>query len=402
MLENMSDYTRQAIKLSKRITALAGSVLVGPIELLTAILEVPTSRARQVLSACGQEPDRLIEQLKTDHSGTRPVEDIAQVRFAPEVMAAVEIATLTARRLGHPTVGTDHLLLALLQLRGADGRPLPIGVNLNLEELERLVRETPGHEPRSTRTTISQRKLRRYLVELDPAGRDVLLHAYNNAVRYHNAFIDIEHLLLALIQVHEEKGLDIPGLRWEQVDIPEARSRIQEKFETVQESGTSDVKLTLRARKVLELARQEAYLANEKLAGPKHILLGMLGFEKGFVGEVLHTDLAIIRGKVLEQILKPCTEPPTPDSLPAIDLRSYRLPFELMATIPVEVMRRFRFVPLHRRKNIITVAAASIPDPQGTTLSELEQALGLSVRFVLASPADIDRVIRATEERQQL
>jgi len=64
-------------------------------------------------------------------------------------------------------------------------------------------------------------------------------------------------------------------------------------------------------------------------------------------------------------------------SLPLEDLSEYRMDPELFRQIPIEVMLRYQFVPMHRQGDVVVIAMA---DPSNVfALDEVELALGSPV-----------------------
>jgi ATP-dependent Clp protease ATP-binding subunit ClpA len=394
VVENLSDNARRVLLAAKKIAAGAGSEYVGLEHLLQALLELPGSKAVSLLEGCGADPGSLLERLRQAHAGGEPLASAIGVRHGPSVRAAVEIASLAARRLGHPTTGVDHLLLALLQMRDGEANPWLADLGVELKAFEARLTADRQVDGQTESRTPPQGALRRLLPRLDPLARALLRHAHDNAVVFQNGFVDIEHLLLGLFDLLEQQELRIPGVDWGALDLDAIRERIRQRLESVQETGSGDVQLTVRAQKALELAMQEAFLLGEKLVSPSHVLLGILGFEKGFAGEILRTDLARVRGLIIEQTQLQVEGPePADTTYPRISLRRYRLSAELASILPPQLACKYRMIPLHRHGGVLTVALGAAPQRRESLARDVHYLTGLELRFILAEPEEVKRLV---------
>ena len=143
--------------------------------------------------------------------------------FTPEARRTVRLAQDQARALRHPAVGTEHLLLGLLEEGGNDAARLLAARGITLPDLrERLI--GPAEDG------------------LDP---DAL------------ASLGID---LARVRAAAEADLG-PGA----LDL-KAAGRLK----------TGHLPLTKRARRVIELAVRSAQESRQAAVGPGHLLLGLL------------------------------------------------------------------------------------------------------------------------------
>ena len=132
--------------------------------------------------------------------------------------------------------------------------------------------------------------------------RKVLALAREEAARLHHEYVGTEHILLGLIR--EGQGIAATTLQNLDVELDE----IQEKVESTVKQGKAplttgpDLPYTSRAKKVLELAMSEARALNHSYVGTEHLLLGLLGEEKGIAAQVIASfgvTLNKARGEVL-------------------------------------------------------------------------------------------------------
>ena len=118
-------------------------------------------------------------------------------------------------------------------------------------------------------------------------ARKVVLYAREEAARLNYDFIGTEHLLLGLLR--EGASIGVIVLRRLEVDISLLRDEIR-KF-IIQDGDRPhidhDIQLTPRAKRVLELAMDEAGRMGHNFVGTEHILLGLLREGEGIASRVL-------------------------------------------------------------------------------------------------------------------
>jgi ATP-dependent Clp protease ATP-binding subunit ClpC len=117
-------------------------------------------------------------------------------------------------------------------------------------------------------------------------GRKVIIYAKEEAEKRQNDYLGTEHLLLAVLK--EEDGLPVAILKRMGITPEEIRLEIERNLP----QGTNimtfgDIPFTPRAKKVLELAVEEARLLGHNYIGSEHILLGLIREEEGIGGKIL-------------------------------------------------------------------------------------------------------------------
>lgn len=119
-------------------------------------------------------------------------------------------------------------------------------------------------------------------------GRRVIIFAREEAEKRNNDYLGTEHLLLALLR--EEDGLPVLILKKMGLSIEEIRMEVERTLPV----GTNvltfgEIPFTPRAKKVLELAIEEARLLGHNYIGSEHLLLGILREEEGIAGKILRS-----------------------------------------------------------------------------------------------------------------
>jgi ATP-dependent Clp protease ATP-binding subunit ClpC len=117
-------------------------------------------------------------------------------------------------------------------------------------------------------------------------GRKVIIFAKEEAEKRQNDYLGTEHLLLALLR--EEDGLPVAILKKMGLAIEELRMEIERNLPAGMNLLTfGDIPFTPRAKKVLELAVEEARLLGHNYIGSEHLLLGLVREDEGIAGKIL-------------------------------------------------------------------------------------------------------------------
>ena len=118
-------------------------------------------------------------------------------------------------------------------------------------------------------------------------ARRVLSLAQEEAQRFNHNYIGTEHILLGLVR--ETDGVAAKVLATLGVDLPKVRSAIEFIIGRGERPVTGDIGLTPRAKKVIELAVDEARRLSHSYIGTEHILIGLMREGEGVPAEVLES-----------------------------------------------------------------------------------------------------------------
>jgi len=116
-------------------------------------------------------------------------------------------------------------------------------------------------------------------------------------------YVGTEHLLLGLI--HEGEGIAAKALLSLGIDLLAVHNRLESILGPVDESEEDTFSYTPRAKRVMELAINEAQSLGHNYIGTEHILLGLLRENEGIAAKVLVSlgaDLDIVRDTVLDML----------------------------------------------------------------------------------------------------
>ncbi|HDM37572.1 MAG TPA: NDP-hexose 4-ketoreductase, partial [Candidatus Omnitrophica bacterium] len=133
-------------------------------------------------------------------------------------------------------------------------------------------------------------------------ARKVVLLAKGEAKRFNHDYIGTEHILLGLLK--EGKGVAAAVLK----NLGLSLNKIRLEIEKLVKQGPptkieGDVPFTPRAKKVMELAMEEARALGHNYIGTEHLLLGLIAEGEGVASQVLLNlglDLDRVRKEVME------------------------------------------------------------------------------------------------------
>ncbi|MCK6460456.1 MAG: hypothetical protein L6Q95_11245, partial [Planctomycetes bacterium] len=291
---------RRMLELALEEASGLGHDYIGTEHLLLGLIREGDGIAAQALHRLGlslEEARHGVQELLG--ATTWMVDGLSDVpsgfdRFTDSARKAMGRCWQEARRLGHHFIGTEHLLLGLLDdddVAGCVLRAMRVDLARAREEVKRRMRD--GGEP------IPERQL-----PFTPGVKVVVGLAFDEA---RSGPIGTEHLLLGLIR--EEEGIAAQVLAVLGVRLERVRKELLDIFGPKGEApGPGDALLTGRARKAMALAREEAERLRHDGIGPEHILLGIVGEEAEIGGELSKLLLRAVRTEV-GKLVTPGTRP---------------------------------------------------------------------------------------------
>jgi len=288
--------------------------------LVRADIEGPAGRA---LARLGVTLDRVRTALEfIVGRGDAPVAP-SDITISPRTRKVLELARDEAHRLGHPKVGAAELLIGLVR----EGEGIASGILESLGCTLQGVRQAvmsemgtglrspapgtppPQPGPAPARTYRSHGPFDRFN---DRAKRTLAL-AQDEAIRFNHNYIGPEHLLLALIR--EGEGVAARVLSGLGIPLSKVRGEV-ERIIGRGESTTSpsEITLTPRTKKVIELAIDESQKLGHHDVRTEHLLLGLIRDETSMACEILKSQgakLETIRLHVIAMLSDPHPRPTT-------------------------------------------------------------------------------------------
>ena len=132
-------------------------------------------------------------------------------------------------------------------------------------------------------------------------ARKVMNYAKEEALRCNHEYIGTEHILLGLVK--EGSGVAASVLRNLDIDIKKIRLEVEKMVQSGADlKSIGQLPLTPRAKKVIDLAAEEAKSLGHNYIGTEHILLGLLREQEGVAARVL-LNLGLKLDEVREEVL---------------------------------------------------------------------------------------------------
>src|SRR5215204_5830718 len=156
-------------------------------------------------------------------------------------------------------------------------------------------------------------------------ARKVLTLAQDEAQRFNHNYIGTEHLLLGLVR--EGEGVAARVLENMNVELAKVRTAVEFIIGRGDRPVVGDVGLTPRAKRVIELAIDEARRLGHNYIGTEHLLLGLVREGEGIAAGVLES-LGVNLDKVRHQVIHvlsqssstaPAQETKRPSKTPTLD-----------------------------------------------------------------------------------
>ena len=139
-------------------------------------------------------------------------------------------------------------------------------------------------------------------------ARKVLTLAQEEAQRFNHNYIGTEHILLGLVR--EGDGVAAKVLGNMGVQLPRVRSAVEFIIGRGESMIMGEIGLTPRAKKVIELAVDEARRLNHHYIGTEHLLLGLVREGEGIAAGVLESlgvNLEKVRAQVMQVVSQSAT-----------------------------------------------------------------------------------------------
>ena len=118
-------------------------------------------------------------------------------------------------------------------------------------------------------------------------ARRVLSLAQEEAQRFNHNYIGTEHILLGLVRENEGTAAKVLGGLG--IELNKIRSAVEFIIGKGDTAASGEIGLTPRAKKVIELAVDEARRLNHHYIGTEHLLIGLMREGEGVAAGVLES-----------------------------------------------------------------------------------------------------------------
>jgi hypothetical protein len=123
-----TDRAKNVVMASQEEARAAGNDEIGPVHLTLALLTEPDALAAKALVAQGSSLDSIREHLtETLPPAVGEVPDL--IPYDAGAKKVLELTYREALRLGHNYIGTEHILLSVLETEGGSGTLAGLGVD---------------------------------------------------------------------------------------------------------------------------------------------------------------------------------------------------------------------------------------------------------------------------------
>src|SRR5215472_106218 len=185
-------------------------------------------------------------------------------RFTDRARRAVVQAQEEARMLNHNYIGTEHILLGLIHESDGVAAKALESLGIRLDAVRQQVEEIIGRGPQAPSAHIP----------FTPRAKKALELSLRESLQLGHNYIGTEHILLGLIR--EGDGVAAKVLSNLGVELNKVRSAVEFIIGRGDRIVLGDIGLTPRAKKVIELAVDEARRLNHHYIGTEHLLLGLV------------------------------------------------------------------------------------------------------------------------------
>ncbi len=129
-----------------------------------------------------------------------------------------------------------------------------------------------------------------------------------------------------------------------------------------------------------ELLIERGFLTQEQLQEA----LRVQKESKKLIGEIL-----LELGYVSEEEVMICLT--TQYGLPYLPLESYEINDEVISSVPADLVKKYRFIPIDRIGDMVTIASSNILAEEA--LTQIESTIGVKVEYFVTTPTALRKAI---------
>jgi len=325
--EDFDDSGKRVIAIAQDEAVRLNHNYIGTEHLLAAVVRADTDGpAGRALARLGVSLDKVRTALEfIIGKGDAPVVRDS-ITISPRSQTVLALARDEAHRMGRAKVGATEILLALVR----EGQGIAAGILESLALTLDKVREAvlselgtglrspapgtppPQPAPPAAQAQIESRGYRGPFDRFNDRAKRVLALAQDEAIRFNHNYMGPEHLLLGLVR--EGEGVAARVLNRLGVELSTVRREVEKTIGRGESTASpSEITLIPRAKKVIELAIDEARLLGHNHVGTEHLLLGLARDDGSIASTILKSQGATpekIRAQVIATLAS--DNPPSP------------------------------------------------------------------------------------------
>jgi DNA-binding transcriptional regulator YhcF (GntR family) len=144
---NFTDRTRKVLALAREMAVRLGHDSIGPGHILLGVVREGNGVAVAALAGLGVESRQVIERAAPGprpKGGMYPTKAPGELAYSPSGRTVLQYAMAAAREMGHAYVGTEHLLLGVLQVEEETGPSVLNGLGVTLERVRSEIAKLLG------------------------------------------------------------------------------------------------------------------------------------------------------------------------------------------------------------------------------------------------------------------
>jgi ATP-dependent Clp protease ATP-binding subunit ClpA len=319
--DRFNDRAKRVLALSQDEAIRFNHNYIGTEHLLLGLVREGEGVAARVLESLGVKLSSVRQAVEFTIGRGDSTKTPTEITLAPQVKKVIDLAVDEARKLGHSHVGTEHLLLGIVLESESPAAKILASFGVSLETVRQNVIATLGQPHREVGASAppassfqSSRGFAGPFDRFDEGAKHVLALAQDEAIRHNHNYIGTEHILIGLIR--EEKGIAARTLQRLGVELEKARTAL-EFIIGRGDSATSPSEITLspRTKKVIELAIDESRKLGHHHVGTEHMLLGLAREGEGIASGILESlgvTMTKLRKAVMETLGQMAPVSPTP------------------------------------------------------------------------------------------
>ena len=317
MWQRFTERARRTVFFAQEEAGRRGQNFVAPEHLLLGLVREDGTVAAKLLTLQNISLESVREKI--DPGLTQSERRLGQdMQLTPDAKRTIDLAYDEAKQLGNAWIGTEHLLLGLIRQSETEAGRILAERGAELEKTRELLRQLQANDssdeappkPKPKKKGLILGEITIPGVGFVKAGigkekdaedtqeergamwqrfteraRRAVFFAQEEAGRLGENYISTEHLLLGLVRENDSVAariLDRMG-----VSLGRIRNEIERNVTRGDGKPGTDMQLTPRAKRVIDLAYDEARQLSNNYIGTEHLLLGLIREGQGLAGRVM-------------------------------------------------------------------------------------------------------------------